>query len=111
VGGSGQHREGDAGNPDQTRGNGTPGDALGQQENAEPGHEQRLHRPEDRRHPAGQPVRGDEEQREEDADVERAEHRRLPPPGATRQPAGDGEEHEPGRQRPQHPAEQRPIGR
>ena len=54
---------------------------------ARPRHDQRADGAEGGRDAAGQPVGRDQQQREEAADVEHAEQRRLPPPRALRQAA------------------------
>jgi hypothetical protein len=69
--------------------------------------QQRLDRDDGRGDAARQPIRGNEQQREERADVQRSEHDGPPPPGALRQPSGQRHEHEPGRERAGHGGQQR----
>jgi hypothetical protein len=61
--------------------------------------------------PTGEPVRREEEQREEHADVAQAQEKGPPPPRAGRQSPGHREEHQAGRQRPQGGRQQRPVRR
>ena len=73
---------GDTGRAGDDRARGQP---FAEQAGGQAGDEHRLDRADGRGDPAGQPVRGDEQQREERADVEGAEHQRPPPPVAPRQ--------------------------
>ena len=75
----------------------------------EPGGDERLDGAERGGDAARQSVGGEEQQREEPADVERAEHDGLRPPRSDRPLSCHGGEHEPGGQRPQHAGEQRAV--
>ena len=63
---------------------GAQGQALTEQAGGKAGDQQGLRCDDDGRDPTGQPVGGDEQQREERADVERAEHQCAPPPDPLR---------------------------
>ena len=89
----------------------TYGRPLTQQARREPDHEQRPDRPDDGGHTARQPVRREEQEGKEGADVQRAEHRRLPPPGAARQHPGEREQQQPGGQGTHQAGEQGAVGR
>ena len=69
--------------------------------------QQRLHRDDGRGDATRKPICGDEQQREERADIQRSEHDRAPPPGAVRQSSGQRDEHESGRESADHGSQQR----
>jgi hypothetical protein len=111
-GGAGaEHEQGDTGDAEGA-GDDHPGpDALAQEHRAQPGGDQGLHGAEGGGDATGEPVGGDEQQGEEAADVEGAEHQRPTPPAAHWPPLGDRGEGQAGGQRPQHPGEQRAARR
>jgi hypothetical protein len=93
-----QHGQSHPGGADQRGEHSAQGDPLGQQQPAQTGHDQGLSRAEDGRHAAGQPIGADEEHGEEEADVERAEHGRAPPPHTAGKAPGQGDEQQAGRE-------------
>ncbi|GAA2820355.1 hypothetical protein GCM10020220_005810 [Nonomuraea rubra] len=106
-----QHEQGDPGHPRHGGHQGAPREPLTEQPGRQQGDQQRLDGADGRRHPAGQPVRPHEQQREEHADVQRAQHQRPPPPDPARQAPGDGDEQQTGGQGPEHRGQERPTGR
>lgn len=70
----GHQQQADAGHARGGGERGTWGQALAEQSGGQQRDQQRLHGADGRGHPAGQSVGGDEQQREERADVQRAEH-------------------------------------
>ncbi|WP_189032756.1 MarR family winged helix-turn-helix transcriptional regulator [Nocardia rhizosphaerihabitans] len=69
-----------------------------------------MQRTDCRGRPSGQPVRGDEQEREERADIEHGRHDRLPPPGPGRQCASECHQQQPGGQCAGRRGQQRPVG-
>ena len=103
-----EHRHADE--PDHA-GDGVPScEPLAEQHGGQGGGDQRLERAGRRRHTAGQPERSDEQQGEERADVQDAEHGGAPPPGAGRQPTADDDEGEADGKRSDGGGEQRSAG-
>ncbi|MGW4650286.1 hypothetical protein [Kitasatospora sp. NPDC004289] len=91
-----QDQQGDAGDADHGGEQGAQGEALAEQSGGEAGHQQWLHGADGGGDAAGQAVGRDEQQGQEEADVQGAEHHRLPPPTALRQLPGDGDQQEAG---------------
>jgi hypothetical protein len=103
----GQDGQADAEHSGEAGEDGAPGHALGEQRDAEPGDEQGLGGAEHCGHATREPVRADEQQREEGSDVERAEDRRAPPPLTAGQSSSDGHEEQTGGQGAQRCRQQR----
>ena len=112
LAGGAEHQQRDAGDADP--GGHDPGRArpLADDQRGQRHHGQRRGRLQRRGEPAGQPVRREEQQGEEQPDVAHAQQQR--PATTSRrdgQAAGGGEQHQAGRQRPQGGREQGPVGR
>ncbi len=106
-----QHQQGHARGAQQ-RGDHVHGaDALAEEQRGQGQDQHGLHGHHQGGHPAGQQVGGDEEQVEEDADIERAQHRGAPPPRARGQGAGHGQQYQAGGQGAHGGGEQGPVGR
>ena len=95
------HDTGGAGDGDVGR------DALTQEPPGKRRDQQRLHRDDRRGDATRKPICGDEQQREERADIQRAEHDRAPPPAAVGQASGQRDEHESGWESANHGSQQR----
>ena len=88
-----------------------PAGALTDDRQCERHHRQRRGGLHGRGEAAGQVVGGQEDQREEQADVADAQHDRPPPPDARGELPAQGEQHQADRQRPHGRREQRAVGR
>jgi hypothetical protein len=104
-----EHEQADPGDPCHARQHRPQPQPFPDDGGGQAGHDQGLDRADDRRDAAGQAVRAYEQQREEQPDVQQAEHGGAPPPRPVGQAAGQQHEQEPGRQRAEHGGQQRPV--
>lgn len=108
--GRAQHHESDTARTDCGGGCRKRTDPVAEHERPQTEDDQRLHSGDCRCDAAGQPFCGEEQQREERADVEDAESQRLHPPAARRKSAAQSESHQPRGERSEEAGQQRMTG-